>query len=139
MGAAMADRSTRERGVAGRRTGERLLIGLAVLIWLAVVLIPISYTIIQTFKTSEDALASSPWSLTNPTLDNYRTVLGAQLLRYLANSVITAVGGVLLTLLLGSLAAYALARLPHRINGALYLLFVSGLAVPIYAAIIPIY
>jgi raffinose/stachyose/melibiose transport system permease protein len=139
MAVATADRSATTHGGTSRRAGERLLLGLAVLIWLAVVLTPISYTIIQTFKTQEDALASNPWSLANPTLDNYRTVLGPQLLRYLANSVITSVGAVLLTLLLGSLAAYALARLPHRINGALYLLFVSGLAVPIYAAIIPIY
>jgi raffinose/stachyose/melibiose transport system permease protein len=130
--------SKKPRETSGRG-GERLLLGLAVLIWLAVVLIPISYTIIQTFKTQEDALASNPWSLSNPTLANYQMVLGTQLLRYLFNSVVTSVGAVLLSLLLGSLAAYALARLPHRINGLLYLLFVSGLAVPIYAAIIPIY
>jgi raffinose/stachyose/melibiose transport system permease protein len=104
-----------------------------------VVLIPISYTLIQTFKTQADALASNPWSLSNPTLDNYQTVLGPQILRYLLNSVIASVGAVLITVVLGSLAAFALARLPHRANGVLYLLFVSGLAVPIYAAIIPIY
>lgn len=122
-----------------RRAGERLVLAAAALLWLVVVLIPISYTLIQTFKTQADALSSNPWSLLNPTLDNYRTVFDAQLFRYLLNSVVTAVGGVLLSLLLGSLAAYALSRLPHRLNGALYLLFVSGLAVPIYAAIIPIY
>lgn len=126
------------RGGAGKAM-ERLLLGLAALLWLAVVLIPVSYTLIQTFKTQADALSSNPWSLPNPTLDNYRTVFGAPLFHYLLNSVITAVGAVLLSTLFGSLAAYALARLPHRFNGALYLLFVSGLAVPIYAAIIPIY
>jgi ABC-type glycerol-3-phosphate transport system permease component len=122
-----------------RRIGERLLLALAALLWLAVVLIPVSYTLIQTLKTQADALSSNPWSLANPTLDNYRTVFGAQLVHYVLNSVITSVGAVALSTLLGSLAAYALARLPHRVNGALYLLFVSGLAVPIYAAIVPIY
>jgi raffinose/stachyose/melibiose transport system permease protein len=122
-----------------RKAGGRLLLALAALIWLAVVLIPVSYTLIQTLKTQADALASNPWSLANPTFDNYRTVFGPHILRYLLNSVITAVGAVLLSTLLGSLAAYALARIPHRFNGILYLLFVSGLAVPIYAAIVPIY
>ena len=121
------------------RVVELLLLALAALIWLAVVLIPVSYAVIQTFKTQADALASNPWSLATPTLDNYRTVFGAQLFRYLLNSVLTAIGAVLLSLFLGSLAAYALSRLPHRFNTVLYLLFVSGLAVPIYAAIIPIY
>jgi raffinose/stachyose/melibiose transport system permease protein len=138
MAQASVGRRTRPGGLS-RLAGERLLLGFAALLWLAVVLIPVSYTIIQTFKTQADALASNPWSLSSPTLDNYRTVLGTQLLRYLLNSVITAVGAVFLSTLLGSLAAYALARLPHRFNGILYLVFVSGLAVPIYAAIIPIY
>jgi raffinose/stachyose/melibiose transport system permease protein len=130
---------TKEQRRPSRRAGERTLVMIAALIWLAVVLIPVAYTIIQTFKTQADALASNPWTLSNPTLSNYQMVIGTQLLRYLFNSVVTSVGAVLLSLLLGSLAAYALARLPHRINGLLYLLFVSGLAVPIYAAIIPIY
>lgn len=122
-----------------RRAGEWILLGIAALIWLAVVLIPVSYALIQTFKTQADALASNPWSLSNPTLSNYQTVFGVQILRYLLNSVITSVGAVLLSTILGSLAAYALARLRSGANGILYLLFVSGLAVPIYAAIIPIY
>jgi raffinose/stachyose/melibiose transport system permease protein len=125
-------------GISGRAV-RPILLSIASLLWLAVVLIPISYTLIQTFKTQADALASNPWSLSNPTLENYQTVLGPPLLRYLFNSVVTSVGAVLLSTLLGSLAAYALSRLPHRANGLLYLLFVSGLAVPIYAAIVPIY
>jgi raffinose/stachyose/melibiose transport system permease protein len=115
------------------------MLGVAALIWLAVTLIPVSYAVIQTFKTQQDALMGNPWSLSAPTLANYQQVLGPQILRYLLNSVVTSVGAVLLSLALGSLAAYALARLRSRANGILYLLFVSGLAVPIYAAIIPIY
>jgi raffinose/stachyose/melibiose transport system permease protein len=129
----------RKAGERRNRAGERILLALATLIWLAVVLIPVSYAVIQTFKTQADALASNPYSLSSPTLENYQTVWGTQLLRYLLNSVITSVGAVILSLFLGSLAAYAISRLPHRFNGLLYILFVSGLAVPLYAAIIPIY
>jgi raffinose/stachyose/melibiose transport system permease protein len=135
--ASEAQRTTR-RGPS-RRAVEWLLLGLASLMWLAVVLIPVSYAVILTLKTQQDAMMSNPWSLSNPTFSNYRTVFGPQILRYLLNSVITSVGAVLLSLVLGSLAAYALARLRSRANVFLYLLFVSGLAVPIYAAIIPIY
>jgi raffinose/stachyose/melibiose transport system permease protein len=138
MAQASEARRTTRRGPS-RRAVEWLLLGLASLMWLAVVLIPVSYAVIQTLKTQQDAMMSYPWSLSNPTFSNYQTVFGPQILRYLLNSVITSVGAVLLSLVLGSLAAYALARLPSRANVFLYLLFVSGLAVPIYAAIIPIY
>ena len=56
---------TARRGRSGR-TGEWLLLGLAAAIWLAVVLIPVSYAVIQTFKTQQDALVGNPWSLGAP-------------------------------------------------------------------------
>jgi len=121
------------------RLGERALAAVAALLWLAVVLIPLVYAVIQTFKPQQDELTTSPWTIPHVTLANYTGVVTPVFLRYVLNSVVTSVGAVLLSTLLGSLAAYALARVPGRINGLLYLLFVSGLAVPIYAAIIPIY
>jgi len=119
--------------------GDRALAAVAALIWLAVVLIPLAYAVIQTFKPQQDELTTSPWSIPHVTFANYAGVITPVFLRYVLNSVVTSVGAVLLSTLLGSLAAFALARIPGRINGLLYLLFVSGLAVPIYAAIIPIY
>src|SRR5437763_7212005 len=119
--------------------GDRALAAVAALIWLAVVLIPLAYAVIQTFKPQQDELTTSPWSIPHVTFANYAGVITPVFLRYVLNSVVTSVGAVLLSTLLGSLAASALARIPGRTNGPLYLLFVSGLAVPIYAAIIPIY
>ena len=106
-----------KRGLS-RRAGARFLLSIVAVFWLAVVLIPVAYAVIQTFKTQADALASSPWSLSSPTLANYQSVLGPQILRYLLNSVVTSVGAVVLSTLLASLAAYALARLPHQIGRA---------------------
>src|SRR5437764_2090874 len=125
-----ARRTARLRGL-----GERALAAVAALIWLAVVLIPLVYAVIQTFKPQQDELTTSPWTIPHFTFANYTGVVTPVFLRYVLNSVVTSVGAVLLSTLLGSLAAYALARVPGRINGLLYLLFVSGLAVPIYEAI----
>src|SRR5437764_4991234 len=115
--------------------GERALAACAALIWLAVVLIPLAYAVIQTFKPQQDELTTSPWSIPHVTFANYAGVITPVFLRYVLNSVVTSVGAVLLSTLLGSLAAFALARIPGRINGLLYLVFVAGLAVPIYEAI----
>lgn len=116
-----------------------ILPGIAAFIWLAVVLIPIGYAVIQTLKPQQDELTTSPWTLPHITGENYGSLLTTTFLRYVVNSVVVSVGAVLLSLVCGSLAAYAVARIQGRFNGALYLLFVAGLAVPIYAAIIPIY
>lgn len=131
--------SRRARRLSSPQLGTRVLATVAALIWLAIVVIPLGLTLIETFKTQADALASPPWTLSNPTLRNYGTVITPQFLRYVLNSVVTSVGAVLISATIGSLAAYALSRIPGHFNGLLYLLFVSGLAVPVYAAIIPIY
>ena len=109
------------------------------LIWLGVVVIPLAITVIETFKTQADSMSTTPWSLPNPTLSNYQTVLNQNFWRYLLNSVVTSVSAVLLSGFIGSLAAYALARIRGRMNWLLYMLFVAGLAVPVYAAIVAIY
>jgi raffinose/stachyose/melibiose transport system permease protein len=118
-------------------TGTLALFG--ALIWLAVVAIPLAFTLIETLKSQADSMSTTPWSLPNPTLSNYQLVITGQFLRYLFNSVVTSVVAVLLSLFVGSLAAYALARIRGRINSLLYLLFVAGLAVPVYAAIVATY
>ncbi len=107
--------------------------------WLAVVALPLLFAVSETFKSQADANNTPAWTLTNATLDNYKTALTGQFMHYFLNSVITSVSAVLLSLFVGSLAAYALARIPGRLNGMLYLLFVAGLAVPVYAVIVATY
>ncbi len=132
-------RARARRRPALQRVGNKPLLVVAASIWLCITVIPIAFTLIQTLKTQQDSLATAPWTLANPTFSNYATVFSPDFFHYVVNSVITSVGAVLLSTLVGSLAAYAIARLPGKLNGLLYLLFVSGLAVPIYAAIVPIY
>ncbi len=86
--------------------------------------------LIETFKPQQDELTTSPWSLPHVTLDNYAGLITPQFLHYVLNSVITSVGAVILSTLLGSLAAYALARVPEPVNGVPLLLFVSGIGGP---------
>jgi raffinose/stachyose/melibiose transport system permease protein len=127
------------RRINAQQASTRAFALFGALIWLAVVAIPLGITAIETFKSQPDSMSTTPWSLPNPTFANYQLVVTGQFLRYLLNSVITSVSAVLLSLFVGSLAAYALARIHGRINGLLYLLFVAGLAVPVYAAIVATY
>src|SRR5437763_17141335 len=100
--------------------GDRALAAVAALIWLAVVLIPLVYAVIQTFKPQQDQLTTSPWTIPHVTPAKYTGVVTPVFLRYVLNSVVTSAGAALLSTVLGSLAAYALPRLPGRINALLY-------------------
>jgi raffinose/stachyose/melibiose transport system permease protein len=59
--------------------------------------------------------------------------------RYLLNSLIVTVSSVTTILVVGTLAAYALARYRFRGNELIYLFFLSGLMVPLKLAIIPLF
>jgi raffinose/stachyose/melibiose transport system permease protein len=59
--------------------------------------------------------------------------------RYLLNSLIVTVCSVASILVIGTMAAYALARYRFRGNEAIYLFFLSGLMVPLKLAIIPLF
>ncbi|WP_433831896.1 carbohydrate ABC transporter permease [Actinoplanes sp. CA-015351] len=132
---------------AARRRRPRLLQynwlgGLAGWLWLLVVLLPIYWIVITSFKVQEDYYATNPLAPpSNPTLENYRFVLENDFVSYFVNSVIVTVGAVGPAVLVSFMAAYAIvrgsaaSRFLRGVNG----LFLMGLAIPLQAVIIPIY
>ncbi|GAB2913470.1 carbohydrate ABC transporter permease [Nonomuraea fastidiosa] len=124
-----------------RRLGPLgVLTHLALLIWTLLVIIPILWTFLASVK-SEDEIFGDAWSLP-ATLrwDNFaRAWEQAHIGQYMLNSVIVVSFSTFGTMLVGSMAAYVLARYPFRGNRAIYLLFVSGLAFPVYLALTPLF
>jgi raffinose/stachyose/melibiose transport system permease protein len=55
------------------------------------------------------------------------------------NSALITIVKVPLGLLVSALAAYPLAKMSFRLNGALFIFFVAGLAVPIHVALLPLF
>src|SRR4051812_10209193 len=126
----------------GRRwTSFNWLAGLAGWFWLAVVLIPLYWIVITSFKAQSDYYQQNAFAPpSHPTLANYRLVIENDFLHYFVNSVVVTVGTTLPTVVLSLMAAYAIVRAAHskmlkRIHG----LFLLGLAIPLQAAIIPVY
>lgn len=112
-----------------------LLAGYALLI-----VVPLVVIVGGSLKTTPDLFAS-PFGLpTRPTLDNYVTVLsGRSMVRVLGNSLSVVAVSVPVTLFLGSLVAFAVARLPRWPSRILFATFAIGLAVPAQAVMIPQY
>ncbi|MGJ6967290.1 carbohydrate ABC transporter permease [Streptosporangium sp. G11] len=136
----------RRRPQAGGRTralGERpnWLGGVTGWLWLAIVIVPIYWIVITSFKAQSSYYATNPLAPpTEPTLDNYRLVVESDFPLYFLNSLIVTVGAVVPAVAISFMAAYAIVRgSSFRFLRGVNALFLMGLAIPLQATIIPIY
>ena len=136
---AAGDQKRRSRGRGVRRPAW--LAGAAGWLWLLIVILPIYWIVITSFKTQSNYFQTNPFAPpTDPTLDNYQLVIENDFVRYFVNSVIITLGAVVPAVLVSFMAAYAIVRAgdwwPLRLVNSLFLM---GLAIPLQAAIIPVY
>jgi raffinose/stachyose/melibiose transport system permease protein len=101
-------------------------------LWSIVVLFPAWTLIVNSLKPKRD-IFRDPFGLPDPlTLEGYRSVWAdANFDVYFRNTLFVAALALALIMLLGSLAAYALANWNSRLSRGLYLFFVAGLMIPI--------
>jgi raffinose/stachyose/melibiose transport system permease protein len=138
-------RQTRQQDRPPRRTNNLLkknwIGGTFGWLWLLLVMIPIYWIVITSFKTQANYFITNTFAPpSDPTLDNYRTVIDNQIVRYFFNSVIVTLGATLPAVLISFMAAFAIVRG----SGNFVLrwtnnLFLMGLAIPLQAVIIPVY
>ncbi|WP_412180599.1 carbohydrate ABC transporter permease [Streptomyces sp. ADMS] len=116
------------------------LAGLGSAVWLVIVLVPI-YAMLSASLTGPDkALTGNPLKPpTDPTLDNYNTVLNSGFGHLLSNTVIVAVTVVGIVLGLCVPLAYVAVRTRTRWSGAAFRLFLLGVAIPAQAVVVPLY
>ncbi len=109
-------------------------------LWALVVTVPFLWALLASVKDSRE-IFGSPWEL--PTQWRWSNFAAAwergRVGEYLLNSVVVVTGGVVLTMLLGSMVAYVLARYEFRGNRAVYYLFAAGMMFPVFLAIVPLF
>jgi len=109
-------------------------------VWLAIIIIPIYYAVITTFKEQGAYFTQNPLALPSPpTVAAYKDVVEADIGLYFLNSVIVTIGAVIPIVLFSFLASYAIVRGDSRFLRFSRTLFLAGLAIPLQATIIPIY
>ncbi|HEY4728093.1 MAG TPA: carbohydrate ABC transporter permease, partial [Actinomycetes bacterium] len=85
--------------------------GAAGWLWLLIVLVPIYWIVITSFKTQSNYFQTNPLAPpAEPTLDNYKVVIEADFVRYFVNSTIVALGAVVPAVLISFMSAYAIVR-----------------------------
>ncbi|WP_435197410.1 carbohydrate ABC transporter permease [Natronomonas sp. EA1] len=107
----------------------------------AVSFFPVLWIFITSFKTTGN-IVQFPVNYipTEVTLNNYRTALtDAPFMRYLFNSVIVAGGTAVVSVLLGSLAGYALSRLEFDYKVPVLLIILFSAMLPFFSRLIPLF
>jgi multiple sugar transport system permease protein len=111
---------------------------------------PIIWILFMSLKNSTDVIASPPKFLFEPTLENYKAItvgleqyaietLKPDFPQYFSNTLIIATVTVIVSLLLGTLAAYALARFSFRFKEDIAFTFLSFRFAPELMIILPLY
>ncbi|WBB80227.1 carbohydrate ABC transporter permease [Micromonospora sp. WMMD882] len=131
---------------AGRRqrseVGALTVLGhLALAVWAILVIAPLLWTILASFKSNTEIFLGNPFALPGSfNFDSYaRAWSEANVGRYFLNSVFVVTLSTSGTMLFGAMAAYVLARYPFPGNRVVYYLFVSGLAFPVFLALVPLF
>lgn len=114
--------------------------GLAGWLWLAIIIIPLYWILITSFKTQTNFFTTNPLvPPSHPAIGSYQLVLQNDFVRYFANSAITTIGSIVPAVLFSFMAAFAIVRGRSRFLRVTSRFFLLGLAIPIQATIIPIY
>lgn len=132
----------RRRGARANRT--RFLAGTARSVFLAIlsllVLIPITYMVLASFKTVPD-FYGNPYGLPETwAWDNYsRAWQDAHISITLPNTIIVTAAAVFGSTLLAALIAYGISRKEKPFAMGLYTFFVAGLLVPVNMIVLPLF
>ncbi len=127
-------------GMSFRRLSTTTAVQLLLVANTVIVLYPMLMMVLSAFKSTRE-LFSNPFGLpTSWSLTNFVKVWEqTNFPLYFRNSLVVTSFSVLLILVLGVMAAYALARYRFRGNELLYLFFLAGLMVPLRLAVIPLF
>lgn len=134
-------------GAPGRRpsstTGDKVVGGVShvvMAIWSLVVILPMLWTLVGSFKTTKEIFASpfglpASWNLDNYVSAWVDNAFGQMFL----NTVIVVGVSLVLVMVLGAMCAYVLARFSLPGSRAIYYLMLAGLTFPIFLAIVPLF
>jgi multiple sugar transport system permease protein len=123
-----------------RRRRNDILALAALLAYTAFALFPLFWIFLMSIKKPVDIIATPPKFFFSPTLQNYAHVLSRpDFLLPFKNSVIVSVGSLVLSLIIGLPAAYALARMDFRFKEDFAFSFLSLRFAPELIVLLPLF
>jgi len=124
-----------------RRRGVTIVAGVGIAVALLWTLVPLVWMAISSFKNQTDVTAAAPSLHFGPTLENWTGLFsgGDAIGRNLVNSLVVALGSTVLSVVLGTMAGYGLARSRMRRKKDLAFWVISVRMAPIAAVILPLF
>lgn len=124
-----------------KKSLKRLVPFLICLIFVFVFLFPFLFTVSTSLKQPSDVISTQPRFFPNPiSIQNYRDMFEYLTFgKYLANSLIAASISTVISLTLGSLAAYGLSRFRSRLSSFFMYLTLMIRMIPLVCISVPIY
>lgn len=111
-----------------------------ILALLVIIIFPLYLMLSVSLKTEQEFL-STPFAL--PKSFQWENYLMAakrmKISQVLFNSTVITGGALTGLVILGSMAAYPIARMPSKFNNLIFILFISGLTMPFHSAMIPLF
>ncbi len=117
-----------------------ILMHLMMMTYVVLIIYPLFNMIMSSFKSTREIM-KTPFSL--PASFDFTTYIDLWISRgfgrYFLNSLMVTGLSMVFVLLLGSMAAFGIARYTFKGNTLIYMLFLSGIMLPLKAAIIPLF
>ncbi|BCJ39545.1 sugar ABC transporter permease [Actinoplanes ianthinogenes] len=139
--AAATKKSARTTGKQRRINPLNGVAHVSLFLWALATAGPLIWVVLASFKNNTEIFLGKPFAL--PESFSFKTYADAwseaHIGQYFLNSVFVVAVSTAGTMLLGSMAAYVLARYKFPGNRAIYYLFVSGLAFPTFMALAPLF
>ncbi|MFD9123661.1 carbohydrate ABC transporter permease [Kitasatospora sp. NPDC059571] len=108
-------------------------------VWAVMILFPLAWVVLGSFKT-DSQINGSAWSWPSSFhFDAFTRAWSKGIGGFFANTLIVLAGSLTLTMLLGAMAAYVLARYEFKGNRLIYFGFVAGAMFPVYLALVPLF
>ncbi|MEU5383469.1 MULTISPECIES: carbohydrate ABC transporter permease [Kitasatospora] len=108
-------------------------------LWAVLIIVPLIWIVLGSFKNNTE-IGNSAWSWPSHWgFDAFTRAWDKGIGDFFVSTVIVLAGSLTLTMLLGSMAAYVLARYEFRGNRVIYYFFVAGAMFPVYLALVPLF
>ena len=119
---------------------SKVLTTLALAVFAVFCIYPVVWVFISSFKTNSELFVNT-WGLPRAfTLENYvNAVVEARIDRAMLNSTIITLSAVSINVAVGAMAAYAVTRMIWKQAKLVKALFILGMMLPTYAAIVPLF
>ncbi|MGV9706429.1 carbohydrate ABC transporter permease [Streptomyces sp. NPDC003483] len=108
-------------------------------LWAVLIILPLLWLVLSSFKTDAQIGGSALSWPSHWDFGVFRRAWNKGIGDYFANTLIVLVFSVPLTMLLGSMAAYVLARYEFPGNRIVYYFFVGGAMFPVFLALVPLF